>query len=519
MASPSISGHGASPSIVVHHAAPSAAPGTLPLNKLKISSGRGQSVSPTSGDFEATQGEKPELRRLGSPRKQRSGSISSNPAESRGAAKVQSARVRSVSIASEAIPKHSPVSSKSEAKKTEDSEGYIRDFIAILHLKREKAEALCENEEEKEGFVRETLEKHLKREDKLEVLAQIALETPDKLKMLMDGIKDMKLRSFVFDKLIKCEGWKAINEEFLKKQNAKLDKADPNAPNFEMHQTILNLMNKLNHDIESLEKKYPTDPGTKSRLVALKTLKLALHTDPQGVAKAIEENRSQPLYKSLGALTFISSLMQVRANIKDNPGISEAIKNADRLSDSEKVAIYGYTTNDYGAINKTLRDRKGGYSDQKALEVYQEARTAIDRDLNRDILVDTSFVTTYMSTLLAALQKLPVISAEENGKKVEIKRGFKLPSLATDQEKQDWFARTYKDGEKYSDSALTSSTRKVPVGEIIVTYKNKEHADTWPAKDVCLFSAWPGEGELIFPPGVTFHCKKTSPKTLEMTVI
>lgn len=210
-----------------------------------------------------------------------------------------------------------------------------------------------------------------------------------------------------------------------------------------------------------------------NKLDRLVLLNKELKSNPMPIAKAIQENRKDPAYDILGPSHFAAMEVATRTRL-------EARGKGDYgLNTMERVCIYGYTTQDYAKLNPELRDGKGATCSNPKIQAYADH-------------------------IRSGLAKLPDY-APEQGKEAVLYRGMmssKLPSHIKDE---------IRPGGTLQDYAFVSTSVQrdaaSSAGDIQLNIRN------FAGKGAKLlpFSAFEGEGEVLFPPGTQFHLTKLAP--------
>ncbi|NUP08352.1 MAG: hypothetical protein HOW73_20065 [Polyangiaceae bacterium] len=252
-------------------------------------------------------------------------------------------------------------------------------------------------------------------------------------------------------------------------QNSKGPAYNPDA---DTHAEMGKIAAEANQALKDLYAKYPKfdadgkrvvpDPDDKERIARYENLTNSLKSPDKAnqLAAAIAANKNDPLYNYLGGLRFASFLNQSKSNT-DKSGAPDV-----GMTDIERIALYGYTTGDYTAINGALRKEKGNPSDP-GLAAY--AKYATD-----------------------AMEKLPDYQAPA-GKENKLYRAiFTEPYPG-------WGAATFVQGQKYSDYAFASTATEGVPGTWQLTIDGTKNA-----KDVGPYSAWPGEKEVLTMPGTEY---------------
>jgi ADP-ribosyltransferase exoenzyme len=201
------------------------------------------------------------------------------------------------------------------------------------------------------------------------------------------------------------------------------------------------------------------------KLDRLQRLNQALKDEPIRIAKNIEDHRGDPAYQFMGPGKFSSFEVMTRQLVAEN---EKARGKSYDLKPMERVAIYGYTTSDYGAINSALRS-PGGVQDPQ--------------------------LKAYKSHIEDGLKKLDYFDPQQGQK---LYRGMNSSPQITPYLKKDGVL---------SDAAFVSTSMKYEAipGDVKMTISAPPNKGR-----ILPFSASPGEGEVLFLPGtqLTFTDKK-----------
>jgi hypothetical protein len=201
------------------------------------------------------------------------------------------------------------------------------------------------------------------------------------------------------------------------------------------------------------------------KLDRLQRLNQALKDEPIRIAKNIKDHRGDPAYQFMGPGKFSSFEVMTRQLVAEN---EKARGKSYDLEPMERVAIYGYTTSDYGAINSALRSPVGVQDPQ---------------------------LKAYKSHIEDGLKKLDYFDPQQGQK---LYRGMNSSPQITPYLKK---------GGVLSDAAFVSTSMKYEAipGDVKMTISAPPNKGR-----ILPFSASPGEGEVLFPPGtqLTFTDKK-----------
>ncbi|MFO0615113.1 MAG: ADP-ribosyltransferase [Polyangiaceae bacterium] len=227
--------------------------------------------------------------------------------------------------------------------------------------------------------------------------------------------------------------------------------------------------------------KYPTAKDTETtKMLEAIVSRLGTPEGRQSFKAELDSAKSDPLYAAMGPDKFASLLawsdaMLEQSRNHEDPSRRARAEAADTygLTPAERVAILGYTTGDYTAINPALRR---GNSDA-SLEVY-------------------------IDTIKRGLAKLPDYTGSTT-----VERGVGDGA---------WTKDAFVKGKDFKDGAFTSTATpgKAPMADWKVVILGQSGG-----KDVGIFSAWPAEAEVLYPPGTEYVIEDVSagpPKTVTM---
>lgn len=226
---------------------------------------------------------------------------------------------------------------------------------------------------------------------------------------------------------------------------------------------------------------YKTDID-KETLEMLKALEARLST-PEGTASLkaeMESAKNDPMYQYMGPDKFAASLAWSDALLdklrsSDSPAMQEKARIADaaNLTTLERVALFGYTTGDYNAINPAMR---GTISDP-GLQAY-------------------------VDHINDALAKLPDYQGD-------VRRATGNGS----------YTDAWQPGADWTSGAFLSTTKIEPgsvpaTGDWVMTIEGENRG-----KDVSMFSAWPAESEVLIPGGSTMEVVSVDRTKKPMVVV
>lgn len=258
---------------------------------------------------------------------------------------------------------------------------------------------------------------------------------------------------------------KAGNFSKLKKITSSIAKRIENLTKPNLDKNLSKLENKVKHRIAELNSKGYLNANDKEELTRLITLEKAIDCQPENVKVYMSQYSSDAMYKHMGSVKFLSMLAMSRENTKNQ---------AHNLTDHELVAIYGWTTGDYVALNKALRE--AGNEEIK------------DSGLN-----------TYLKHVISGMDKLPDVPAP-----LTLHRAI-FPPLPS-----PIWADTLKENSTYRDFGFMSTTNTQLDNQGVVNLKFEFSAVTAThAKKLGIFSAWPKENEVLIMPNVEFNITKS----------
>lgn len=249
---------------------------------------------------------------------------------------------------------------------------------------------------------------------------------------------------------------------------------------------------------------YPTTPGTPGAMSAdlvketrarLKELvdsvqlgkkdQLTAGTVQQAdwLAGELAAHRHDPMVKMMGPTKFLGYLLAVEKQIASIPAADkEARAAAASMTTLEKVALYGYTCADYKVLNPAL---------------WNQGSKPLDPGVRAHIDHATS-----------AIKKAPVYAEiHKSGLPVATERGVADPTGAP-----GWVQSRYTDGGTVTEAGFFSTTRNKAAGQYTMKVFGQGH-------DVSAFSAWPGEKEVLFPPGTEFRIKRDAGNPNEIIAV
>lgn len=233
-------------------------------------------------------------------------------------------------------------------------------------------------------------------------------------------------------------------------------------------------------DQEDVVKVY-IPPDVRETLQRLELLEKTLETNPAAIKEIVANNQNEPTFKLLGPTGFISYLLMSNKNVAEHAAATgDHSLQAINLSDTEKVALFGYTTGDFRQMNSALRNP--------------------DRETSKDPQLQS-----YIQATISALNKLPDIPAVINNEKVVLTRiinpplpqmpGFSDPLAA----EKAWKEANLGDNAVYMDRAFGSTSLQDGSGAYKLIFNSTKNV-----KDIGPFSAFPGEKEIVIPPGTRF---------------
>ena len=229
-------------------------------------------------------------------------------------------------------------------------------------------------------------------------------------------------------------------------------------------------------EIESLEKKQSKgrlEVNEAGKLDRLKILQDSFEKEPMAIARAIHENRHDPAYQVMGPTHFagMEAVTRKRLEAKGQGNYG--------MTTMERVCIYGYTTKDYTVLNPALRDAKGAPLTDPKLKAYADH-------------------------INSGLAKLPDY-APAPGKDPLVYRGMmsdKLPQFVKDQIKPGGVLKDFAFVSTSVDRTAAASAGDIQLN--IGGFAGK-------GGKLLPFSAFEGEGEVLFPPGTQFNLDKLAP--------
>jgi hypothetical protein len=222
---------------------------------------------------------------------------------------------------------------------------------------------------------------------------------------------------------------------------------------------FLHVQTKVKDKITQLDAKSYLMPNDKEELKRLKTLMNVINTKPNKIMHDIYLYSSNPMYKYMGDVKFLSMLAQSRENTKDQ---------THDLSNLQMVAIYGWSTGDYTTLNKALREAKGEKISDPGIDAY-------------------------LHYVIGGMKKLPDVSSP-----ITLQRAI-FPPLPD----AEWADRELVKGTTYRDYGFMSTTTKLDnQGIVNLDFVYPKGAPTY-AKKIGTFSAW-NENEILIMPNVKF---------------
>jgi len=246
---------------------------------------------------------------------------------------------------------------------------------------------------------------------------------------------------------------------------------------------IENAFKKLEKNVANQLKNLPEisrDPDEKELIARMKLTKGIISNNPAWIKEKIATYQNDPMYKQMGDVKFLSILASSNNNLENNN-----IKPEDSpLNELERVALFGYTTGDYKQINPAAR------GNQENLDPGMKA---------------------YIQNTISAMQKLPDVEAPTHktvetpdGEKKTIEEKGVLKRAIFSEPFPGWRAQTFQVGNTFTDSGFASATFDLQAqGQINLTMISTKNS-----KDVSLYSAWPGEKEILIVPGTEYIVKE-----------
>lgn len=274
---------------------------------------------------------------------------------------------------------------------------------------------------------------------------------------------------------------------------------------------VLYLSDAIDERVEYIKSSYlPEAVETKLELARLRKLKGWLLSNPDEVLDAIVENVSDPLFRGLGEVFFLSSLHYANTNIK-NAGATVAPE-VHHLTSSEKVALVGWSTGYFNGINSALRFSKG-VDDPGAIQAFNEAMARYEKKREKQKEtpdLQTSTPTTLSEETIGAfirfaingLKKLPDFVSQQGDKKITQLKRVILSAISRTWEEENFVA-----GKPFIDQGIMATGGTAASGWLtIIFYNISPDAPTWKnAKDITLFSIFADmESEVAFLPGTEF---------------
>jgi hypothetical protein len=178
-------------------------------------------------------------------------------------------------------------------------------------------------------------------------------------------------------------------------------------------------------------------------------------------AEQVAAAKNDPMVGLMGKTKFLNCLFAVDKNIKANNFATHG------MTTIEKVAVYGYTTSDYGFLNKGLREA-GGLGN-----------------------VQHAGLKSYVQHAANGLAKLPDAAPDPGKSYTTVARG--VSGFAG-------IAERYQAGKTVTEHAFTSTSQgRGYDGDWQFTIKSSH------GKDVSGLSKYASEKEILFPPGTQFQ--------------
>lgn len=240
---------------------------------------------------------------------------------------------------------------------------------------------------------------------------------------------------------------------------------------------LCNLSHELNSKIAALKKqeseKHYLSGEDKEKLERFELLRIELDTNPIFIAEKIHQHGDHPVYKHMEPVKFLSILVKSNKNL--------ALAHPQTLlgiPEVERIALYGYTTEDYVYLNEAARQSNG--------------------------FIQNPGIRSYFEHVVLAFYQLPTVTLpilNKQGLPVDLKRGIAtIPS-------QKWVDETFVVGKTYIDYAFSSCTNDYAVQMMgTLTFKAPQGATEFPYARILAepYTAQRGEAEILLAPGASF---------------
>lgn len=336
------------------------------------------------------------------------------------------------------------------------------------------------------------------------------------IKLLLNTTNQLKTISNVYTKKVGSNfDPKHVSPDKLKeftKLTAREAQIKSELKTLENEKKLNSLTKSLQSELGKLKEKSSLDVNDKERLSRLKLLEGKLKVDPDFLIGKMNQYQGKSaecaLYSHLGGVDFLSILVKSDQNIGIMENLNKGKGNPSGLSETERVALYHYTTSAYAGINQAGRQAK----------------------LEGKEIKDPGMRACYQFAM-SALAKLPNAPAvDKNGERVQLKRAYYPPSMDPDpavyQKKQDQFKtfcdKTFVKGNIVNDGAfLSTSIKNVPSGQFNAYFDIPADSTEIPGGKLIGFphSAFsavdkPDEGEVLFGPNASFEVSKIEGSTV-----
>jgi hypothetical protein len=324
-----------------------------------------------------------------------------------------------------------------------------------------------------------------------------------KIRLLLPSFQLKKISNVYTQKLesnskrIAFDNKKEVNQFVLKEIKIRNE-----LTKLENEKKIESLTNKLQFELDVLTGKSSLDANDKEKFLRLTLLKGKLEMDSDYLISKMNEYGKNALYSHLGPVDFLSILVKSNQNIGILEKLNKGIGNPAGLSETERVALYHYTTIAYSGINEAGRKAK----------------------LSGKEIKPPGMLACYQSTI-SGLEKLPDASAvDKNGNRVQLKRAYypplKDPNPEVNKKRLADFKffcdKNFVKGNIVNDGAfLSTSLKDVPSGQFNAYFEIPADSSVIPGGKLIGFpySAFssvdkPDEGEVLFNPLARFEVSK-----------